>query len=55
MDYQPMYTLLFNAVTDALRELEKQNYGMRTKPPYLFGDTRVCFQLIPTRWFRWPT
>ena len=28
MDYQPMYTLLFNAVTDALWELETQNYGM---------------------------
>ena len=24
MDYQPMYTLLFNTITDALREMEKQ-------------------------------
>ena len=38
MDYQPMYTLLFNAVTDALRELEKQNYGMRTNP-------RICLEI----------
>ena len=27
MDYQPMYTLLFNTITDALWEMEKQNYG----------------------------
>ncbi len=26
-DYQKMYTLLFNAITDALMQMEKQNYG----------------------------
>ena len=26
-DYQKMYLLLFNAITDALEEMEKQNYG----------------------------
>ena len=26
-DYQKMYTLLFNAVTDAVESLEAQNYG----------------------------
>ena len=26
-DYQKMYTLLFNAITDALAQIEKQNYG----------------------------
>ena len=26
-DYQKLYTTMFNAFTDALRELEKQNYG----------------------------
>ena len=26
-DYQKMYLLLFNAITDALKEIEKQNYG----------------------------
>lgn len=26
-DYQKPYTTMFNAITDALRELEKQNYG----------------------------
>ena len=28
MIYQKMYTTLFNAITDALGELEKQNYGL---------------------------
>ena len=27
MEYQKMYTLLFNAITDALKQMEKQNYG----------------------------
>ena len=27
MDYQKMYTTLFNAITDALTQLEAQNYG----------------------------
>ena len=27
MDYQRMYTTLFNAITDALTQLEAQNYG----------------------------
>lgn len=26
-DYQKMYLLLFNAITDALTEMENQNYG----------------------------
>ena len=26
-DYQKMYLLLFNAITDALKEMENQNYG----------------------------
>ena len=26
-DYQKMYTTLFNAVTDALKKMEMQNYG----------------------------
>ena len=27
MDYQKMYTTLFNAITDALSQIETQNYG----------------------------
>ena len=27
MSYQKMYTLLFNAITDALEQMEKQNLG----------------------------
>ncbi len=27
MNYQKMYTLLFNAITDALKQMEEQNYG----------------------------
>ena len=27
MDYKKMYLTLFNAVTDSLEELERQNYG----------------------------
>ena len=26
-DYEKMYHLLFNAITDALEQLEQQNYG----------------------------
>ena len=26
-DYQKMYSLLFNAITDSLEQFEKQNYG----------------------------
>lgn len=26
-DYQKLYTLLFNAVTDALEAMEQQNFG----------------------------
>ena len=26
-DYQKLYTLLFNAITDAVRQLEQQNFG----------------------------
>ena len=28
MDHQQMYSLLFNAITDALRELDAQNFGL---------------------------
>ena len=28
MDYQKMYTTLFNAITDALEAMEKQNVGI---------------------------
>ena len=27
MNYQKMYNLLFNAITDALEQMEKQNLG----------------------------
>ena len=27
MEYQKMYTLLFNAITDALKQMESQNFG----------------------------
>ena len=27
MDYQNMYTTLFNAITEALEQMEKQNFG----------------------------
>ena len=27
MNYQKMYTLLFNAITDALKQMESQNFG----------------------------
>ena len=27
MNYQKMYTLLFNAITDALEQMESQNFG----------------------------
>ena len=27
MDYQKMYTTLFNAITDALSQIETQNYS----------------------------
>lgn len=27
-DYQKLYTLLFNAVTDAVHELERENIGL---------------------------
>ncbi len=26
-DYDKMYSLLFNAITDALEQIEKQNFG----------------------------
>ena len=28
-DYKSMYLLLFNAVTDALEKMDRQNYGVR--------------------------
>ena len=27
MDYEKLYHLLFNAITDALEQMESQNYG----------------------------
>ena len=27
MDYEKLYHLLFNAITDALKQMEQQNYG----------------------------
>ena len=27
-NYQPLYTILFNAITDSLRQIEAQNYGL---------------------------
>ena len=27
MDYEKLYHLLFNAITDALKQMESQNYG----------------------------
>ena len=27
MEYKKLYHLLFNAITDALEQMEKQNYG----------------------------
>ena len=30
-DYQKMYFHLFNAITDALVQLERQNYGLATE------------------------
>lgn len=27
-DYQKLYTILFNAITDALEDMGKQNYGL---------------------------
>ena len=30
-DYQKMYLLLFNTITDALEEMKKQNYGEATE------------------------
>jgi len=28
MNYQPLYTILFNAITDALRLMEEENFGL---------------------------
>ncbi len=33
-DYQKMYTMLFNAITDALMQMEKQNYGAAKRNPH---------------------
>ena len=27
VDYQRLYTMVFNGITDALRQLDEQNYG----------------------------
>ncbi len=35
MNYQKMYTLLFNAITDALKQMESQNFGTAKKPSSL--------------------
>ena len=32
MDYQKMYTTLFNAITDALEQMESQNFGTAQEP-----------------------
>lgn len=32
-DYQKMYFHLFNAITDALGQLEQQNYGLAANRP----------------------
>ena len=31
MNYEKLYHLLFNAITDALEQMEKQNYGTAKK------------------------
>ena len=31
-DYKAMYLLLFNAVTDALEKMDRQNYGEARSP-----------------------
>jgi len=48
-DYQPLYTTLFNAITDALRQMDAQNYGVardlliraqqKTEAYYMDSDT----------------
>ena len=48
-DYQPLYTTLFNAITDALRQMDAQNYGLsrdlliraqqKTEAYYMDSDT----------------
>ena len=30
-DYQKLYSILFNAITDTLEDLRKQNYGMASE------------------------
>ncbi|MCC2258738.1 hypothetical protein AAAT94_16735 [Intestinimonas aquisgranensis] len=30
-DYQKLYSILFNAITDTLKDLRKQNYGMASE------------------------
>ena len=41
--YQEMYLHLFNAVTDALAELEKQNYGIAAQ--LLMMAQRACEEM----------
>lgn len=31
MDYQPLYTHLFNSITDELAQMQKQNYGLASE------------------------
>ena len=31
MDYQPLYTHLFNSITDTLAQMQKQNYGLASE------------------------
>ena len=31
MDYQPLYTHLFNSITDALAQMQEQNYGLASE------------------------
>ena len=42
-DYEKMYHLLFNAITDALTQLEAQNYG-----DVIFDLLPVTTELNPT-------
>ena len=36
MDYKPLYLLLFNATTEALEQLDAQNYGDQQKAEEIY-------------------
>ena len=40
-DYQKMYLTLFNAITDALAQIEKQNYG-DAKSTLIAAQQKTC-------------